>query len=291
MSAPRAACLIGWPAAHSRSPLIHKYWLTTLGIAGDYRIEAVPPGAVNDFVGGLAEHGYVGANVTIPHKERMVALTVPDDRVRALGAANTLWFEDGVLRSTNTDIEGFIGNLDASAPGWNAAGEAVVLGAGGSSRAVIFGLLERGAARIHVANRTVERADDLASLFGDRVQALKWEAIAEVMPRASLLVNTTSLGMTGQPPLAVDLAALPSAAVVADLVYAPLQTPLLEAARARALRTADGLGMLLHQAVRGFALWFGQTPRVTAELRALVDADLGREAAGAHGVVTHRAEE
>ena len=274
MSAARAACLIGWPVAHSRSPLIHKHWLETLGIDGDYRAEALPPEAVTDFLTHLAGRGYVGANVTIPHKEGVLALTVPDARVRAVGAANTLWFEDGVLRSTNTDIEGFIGNLDASAPGWDATGEALVLGAGGSARAVIFGLLERGATRVHVANRTTERARELADLFGSRVQVRDWNAIASLMPGVTTLVNTTSLGMTGQPPLAVDISSLPVTAVVADLVYAPLVTPLLRAAMARGLRTADGLGMLLYQAVRGFALWFGQTPQVTPQLRALVEADL-----------------
>jgi shikimate dehydrogenase len=276
MSGPRAACLIGWPAAHSRSPVIHKYWLKTLGIDGDYRIEALPPDAVADFVSHLGARGYVGANVTIPHKERVLALTVPDRRVQAVGAANTLWFDNGVLRSTNTDIEGFLGNLDASAPGWDRAEQALVLGAGGSSRAVIFGLLERGAARVHVANRTLARAQELAERFGGNVQALEWGAIGKVMPDVQLLVNTTSLGMTSQPPLAIDIGLLPQTAVVADLVYAPLVTPLLAAARLRGLRTGDGLGMLLHQAVRGFALWFGQSPQVTAELRALVEADLTR---------------
>jgi shikimate dehydrogenase len=276
MTAPRAACLIGWPVAHSRSPLIHKYWLDTLGIAGDYRIEPVRPEAVADFVSHLAARGYVGCNVTIPHKESVLALTVPDAPALAVGAANTLWFEDGVLRATNTDVEGFIGNLDASAPHWRGGGHALVLGAGGSSRAVIFGLLERGMARVSVANRTLARAEDLAERFGPAVEALAWDEVVELMPRVDVLVNATSLGMAGQPPLELDIAALPTTAVVADLVYVPLVTPLLAAARARGLHTADGLGMLLHQAVRGFALWFGPTPQVTAELRALVEADLVR---------------
>src|SRR6516164_9844860 len=146
---PRAACLIGWPAAHSRSPLIHRYWLRELGIAGGYVIEAVPPDELQDFVFRLSLRGFVGANVTIPHKERALVLSKPDERARAVGAANTLWFADGELRSTNTDVEGFINNLDASAPGWDRADEALVLGAGGSSRAVVFGLLERGISRVH----------------------------------------------------------------------------------------------------------------------------------------------
>ncbi|WP_315835373.1 shikimate dehydrogenase [Bradyrhizobium prioriisuperbiae] len=274
MSKLRAACLIGWPAAHSRSPIIHKYWLDKLGIAGDYRIEAVPPDAIDDFVGQLTSHGYVGANVTIPHKERMLALASPDARAQAVGAANTLWFDNGVLRSTNTDVEGFIHNLDASAPGWDGTAQALVLGAGGSSRAVIFGLLERGIARIGLANRTQARAEELASQFGARVHVVAWDAIGDILPATRLLVNTTSLGMNGQPALALDVGRLPSDAVVSDLVYAPLVTPLLASATARGLRTADGLGMLLYQAVRGFSLWFGQTPHVTPELRALVEADL-----------------
>lgn len=270
----RAACLIGWPVAHSRSPLIHTYWLKTLGLAGDYRIEPVRPEDVTAFVSELSTRGYIGCNVTIPHKERVLALTAPDARATAVGAANTLWFGDGVLRATNTDVEGFIGNLDASAPRWQRDGEALVLGAGGSSRAVLFGLLERGVRRIYLANRTQARAQDLADRFGRAVEVLPWDAVADVTPRVQLLVNTTSLGMQGQGALDIDLAPLPDNAVVADLVYAPLVTPLLAAARARGLATADGLGMLLHQAVRGFALWFGQTPQVTPELRALVEADL-----------------
>jgi shikimate dehydrogenase len=271
---PRAACLIGWPAAHSRSPLIHHYWLRSLGIEGGYNIEAVPPEGFAEFVLHLSGHGFVGANITIPHKERALALTVPDERARAIGAANTLWYEGGELRSTNTDIEGFINSLDASAKGWDTVDDVLVLGAGGSSRAVLFGLLDRGIKRVHLANRTPERARALADQFGEAVRPVAWDAIAEVLPRAGLLVNTTSLGMRGQPALALDIGLLPPHAIVADLVYVPLETALLQAARARGLKTADGLGMLLHQAVRGFELWFGQRPEVTPELRALVEADL-----------------
>jgi shikimate dehydrogenase len=272
----RAACLIGWPAAHSRSPLIHHYWLRNLDITGGYSIEAIPPEGFAEFVLNLAEHGFVGANVTLPHKERALALTAPDERARAVGAANTLWYDGTELRSTNTDVEGFIGNLDASAPGWDAIDAALVLGAGGASRAVVFGLLERGIGRVVVANRTIARARALADQFGPKVEPVAWQAIGDFLPRAGLLVNTTSLGMSSQPALDIDGGALPSQAVVSELVYVPLETPLLAAAKARGLRTADGLGMLLHQAVRGFELWFGQRPEVTAELRALVEADLTR---------------
>jgi len=271
---PRVACLIGWPAAHSRSPLIHHHWLHKLGLAGGYSIEAVPPEGLAEFVMHLAGHGFVGANVTIPHKERVLELTWPDARARAVGAANTLWYEGGLLYSTNTDVEGFIDNLDVSAPGWDRADEAIVLGSGGSARAVVFGLLDRGIPRVHVVNRTVSRAHALTEQFGARVQSAGWERIGDLLPSAGLFVNTTSLGMAGQPPLDLEIAALPPRAVVADLVYVPLQTKLLLAAQASGLRTADGLGMLLHQAVRGFELWFGERPQVTAELRALVEADL-----------------
>ena len=277
MTKPRAACLIGWPAAHSRSPLIHHYWLRTLGIEGGYNIEAVPPEGFAEFVLHLSTHGFVGANVTLPHKERALALSRPDARARAVGAANTLWYDGGELRSTNTDIEGFINNLDASAPGWDEIEEALVLGAGGSSRAVVFGLVERGIKRVHLANRTIDRARTLADQFGANVHPVAWDAIGDLLPRARLLVNTTSLGMHGQPALELDAGLLPSQAIVADLVYVPLQTPLLAAAQARGLKTADGLGMLLHQAVRGFELWFGQRPEVTPELRALVEADLTKD--------------
>src|SRR5204862_438315 len=260
---PPAACLIGWPAAHSRSPLIHHYWLRKLGIEGGYNIEAVPPEGFAEFVLHLSRHGFVGANVTIPHKERALALTKPDARARAVGAANTLWYEGRELRSTNTDIEGFINHLDACASGWEATEEALVLGAGGSARAVVFGLIERGVKVIHLANRTAERARALADQFGASIRPIAWGDIGEALPRAGLLVNTTSLGMRGQPALEVDVGRLPSHAVVADLVYVPLETPLLAAAKTRGLKTADGLGMLLHQAVRGAELSFQQRRQVT----------------------------
>jgi shikimate dehydrogenase len=272
---PRAVCIIGWPAGHSRSPLIHNYWIRQHGIAGEYRKEAVPPEEFAAFLAGFESRGYVGANVTIPHKESALALSVPDARANAVGAANTLWRDGDILRSTNTDVEGFLANLDAAAPGWELGlDSAVVLGAGGSARAVVFGLIERGVSRIHVVNRSLERARALRQRFGAAVTPAGWDEAPALLGGARLLVNTTSLGMKGQPPLAIDVGRLPDRAVVADLVYVPLATPLLAAARARGLATADGLGMLLHQAVRGFSLWFGVVPRVTPELRALVEADL-----------------
>jgi shikimate dehydrogenase len=272
---PRAACVVGWPVEHSRSPLIHNYWLKRYGIDGEYRREAVPKEDFAAFVGTLAARGYVGANVTVPHKEAAFALSQPDAQARAVGAVNTLWLEDDVLRSTNTDVEGFLDNLDACAPRWDRdAGKALVLGAGGAARAVIHGLSSRGVDRIVVANRTASRAEALQASFGKRVQVADWARLEAELADTALLVNTTTLGMHGQPALALGLADLQSHAIVADIVYVPVATPLLAAARARGLVTADGLGMLLHQAVRGFALWFGKTPVVTGELRALVEADL-----------------
>jgi shikimate dehydrogenase len=270
----RAACVVGWPIEHSRSPLIHNYWLRHYRIPGDYRREAVPPDQFRGFVQSLAAHGYVGANVTVPHKEAALAWSQPDDRARAVGAANTLWL-DGVLRSTNTDVEGFLDNLDACAPGWERnLGKAVVLGAGGAARAVVYALLERGVDRIVVANRTPRRAEDLRERFGARVHPVRWDERDKELHNAGLLVNTTTLGMDGGPELQLDVGRLPSHALVADLVYVPMVTSLVRAARARELRIADGVGMLLHQAVRGFLLWFGKKPEVTAELRALVEADI-----------------
>jgi shikimate dehydrogenase len=269
------ACVIGWPVKHSRSPLIHNYWIKQHGLDAEYRIEEVAPQNFADFVRNLRAHGYAGANVTVPHKEAALTLSEPDERARAVGAANTLWYVDGTLRSTNTDVEGFLANLDSTTPGWDRGLEsAIVLGAGGGARAVIFALLQRDVQRIHVINRTLERAQALQRQFGARVRPAGWDETTGLLGGAGLLVNTTTLGMSGAPPLEINLRC-PASLVVADLVYHPLLTNLLTAARERGLRTADGLGMLLHQAVRGFQLWFGVRPEVTAELRALVEADLG----------------
>ena len=270
----KAVCVIAWPAGHSRSPLIHNYWIKQHNLNAEYRREAVPPEKFADFVSNLRANGYIGANISVPHKEVALKLTEPDDRARAVGAANALWYDDDRLRSTNTDVEGFLANLDAVTPGWDRGlSTAVVLGAGGGARAVIFALLAREVGRIYVINRTAARAKALQKKFGNRIQVASWEETTGLLGGAGLLVNTTTLGMVGQPPLELNLRCPPSL-VVADLVYDPLVTGLLALARARGLRTADGLGMLLHQAVRGFQLWFGVRPEVTAELRALIEADL-----------------
>ncbi len=274
----KAACVIGWPIEHSRSPLIHNYWIKQLGLDAEYRREAVPPSGLAEFTSRLGDYGYVGANVTVPHKEAALGLADADERANAVGAVNTLWLDQGKLQATNTDVDGFINNLDAGAPGWDRGLEsAVVLGAGGAARAIVFGLLERGIERIHIVNRNFDRAAALQGQFGQRVHPLRWEEKTGFLAGAGLLVNATSLGMTGQPALDINLNRLPLSAVVVDIVYAPLETKLLKAARDRALRTVDGLGMLLHQAVGGFERWFGVRPQVTKDLRALVEADLMRK--------------
>jgi len=273
----KKVCVIAWPAGHSRSPLIHNYWIKQHNLDAEYTREAVPPEKFEEFIKNLGANGYVGANVTVPHKEAALKLSEPDDRARAVGAANALWYDDGRLRSTNTDVEGFLANLDAVTPGWDRGlSTAVVLGAGGGARAVIFALLAREVGRIYVINRTQARAKALQKKFGARLKVVGWEETTGLLGGAGLLVNTTTLGMVGQPPLELNLRCPPSL-VVADLVYDPLETALLASARSRGLRTADGLGMLLHQAVRGFELWFGIRPQVTPELRALVEADLRKK--------------
>lgn len=269
------ACVIGWPVAHSRSPLIHGYWLETYGLPGRYDKQAVPPEDVPAFLEEFAASGLVGANVTVPHKELAYQLVDRRDvSAEAVQAVNTIWIEDGQLVGANTDVYGFLANLDDGAPGWDAGSRAAVLGAGGAARAVIKGLIDRGFTEIRIANRTKAKAQHLAEAFGDAVKPVAWEGRAAMLSGCALLVNTTSLGMDGAPALDLDLSELPDAAVVTDIVYVPLQTELLRAADARGLRTVDGLGMLLHQAVPGFARWFGTRPEVTPELRARLVADI-----------------
>jgi shikimate dehydrogenase len=274
----RRACVIGWPVEHSRSPLIHRYWLREYGIDGAYEREAVEPKDLARFLGALKKLGYVGANVTLPHKEAALRLAaVADEAARTIGAANTLWLDEaGRLNASNTDAYGFMTNLNAEAPDWNESRRPVtVLGAGGAGRAILHGLLAEGVRRILLANQTTGRAEVLARAIGPAVTVVDWRERARALSGCGLLVNATSLGLTGKEPLDLDLASLPTDAVVADLVYSPLETGLLAAARARGNRTVDGLGMLLHQAVPGFARWFGVRPEVTPELRAHVAASLG----------------
>lgn len=274
----KRACVIGWPVEHSRSPSIHRYWLAQYGIDGAYEKEPVRPEDLAGFLGALEKRGYAGANVTLPHKEAALRLAVvTDEAARAIGAANTLWLDQaGRLCAGNTDAYGFVTNLEAEAPNWNEGrGPVMVLGAGGAARAIVHGLLSEGAASIVLTNRTRGRADALAHAFGPAVTVLDWDDRHRALAGCGLLVNATSLGMTGKEPLDLDLAGLPADAVVADIVYSPLQTELLAAARARGNRIVDGLGMLLYQAVPGFERWFGVRPKVTPELRAHVAATLG----------------
>ena len=274
-SAPRAG-VVGWPIEHSRSPAIHRYWLRELGIPGNYDRFAVRPEEFRQFADKIGRHGFLGANVTAPHKEAAFeACDHRTDVAKALGAVNTLWREDGQLWGDNTDVAGFLANLDEATPGWDERKRlAVVIGAGGAARGIIYALVSRGFERVAVFNRTQARAEALSQHFGDSTVAMPWGGLATELPKADLLVNASSLGMVGQPTLEVDVSALPGRAMVADAVYVPLRTPLIEAAGARGLRVAGGLGMLLHQAAPAFARWFGKRPVVTPALRALVEAEV-----------------
>lgn len=276
----RKVAITGWPVSHSRSPMIHGYWLKSLGVDGDYGRHGVAPQEAEAFYRNFAASGLAGCNVTVPHKETALkACDTLDDAAKAIGAVNTLWLDgSGKLHGANTDAAGFLGNLDQSAPGWDdRPGAAVVLGAGGAARAIVWALLERGFSPVHIVNRTYEKAQSLAAYFGADSIAGRWENLGDLLGTAGILVNTTSLGMEGQPELEIDLSPLPETAVVMDAVYVPLETGLLKQARARGNRAVDGLGMLLHQAVPGFEKWFGVRPQVTPELRALVVADLEKK--------------
>ncbi len=268
--APPLAGVIGFPIGHSKSPVLHGYWLRELGIQG-YYVPLLMSQA--EFVGGLRslpKLGFKGVNVTLPHK--IPALGLADtvtDRAALIGAANTLTFKsDGSISADNTDGYGFIQNLRQNAPDWNASnGPALVLGAGGAARAIVSALLSEGVTELRLANRTRGRADMLADQFGAKVEIIDWNRASDAMDGAMTIVNTTSLGMEGQPDLPVVLDAAPKNAVVTDIVYTPIKTPFLMAAQDRSLKTVDGLGMLLHQGVPGFENWFGACPEVTGGLR------------------------
>ena len=273
---------MGHPVAHSRSPIIHGYWLATLGIPGAYDLQDVAPGAFENFIKHLTAHGYVGGNVTVPHKEAAFRLVARRDSVaEAVGAVNTLWFEQGELVGGNSDPHGFISNLDDRVPAWDSScAFAVVLGAGGAARAAAHALIERGV-EVGLVNRTVERARHVAEQFGPHVRATGFWDLPRLLPTADLLVNCTSLGMHGKPLLDIELHALKPDAIVIDAVYVPMETDLLAQARARGHRVVDGLGMLLHQAGFGFRKWFGVTPEVTPELRVLIENDIRAKVASA----------
>jgi shikimate dehydrogenase len=270
------AFVIGHPIAHSRSPLIHGTWLAQHGIDGSYEAIDVAPAELEGFFERLWNGEFAGGNVTIPHKEAVFALCDSvDDRARTIGAVNTLIVRDGKVHGTNTDYLGFLGNLDAAAPDWSMRqGSAIVIGAGGAARAVLVALRERFGGQIHLLNRTPANAERLATEIGGGIAAHGFDAFPTLAPDAALVINTSSVGMHGTGFDWLDPDLLPQTALVTDIVYTPLETPLLARARQRGLQTVDGLGMLLHQAVPGFAAWFGVAPEVTPELRARIEATL-----------------
>jgi len=276
----KRACVIGFPVAHSRSPLIHGYWLREHKIDGDYIRHEVKPEEVDQFLKNFSKQNFVGCNVTLPHKEAAASnVSHATPVVRALGVANTLWLQDGKLHGDNTDVAGFLAYLDDSIPGWDKKTKrAVVLGAGGAARSIVYGLNERGVEKITIVNRSRERAEQLTKEIKIESNIASFDQIESLISSADLLVNTTSLGMKGQPPLEIDLKNLKKSAAVCDIVYVPLETDLLRQARARGHAVVDGLGMLLHQAVPGFERWFGVRPAVTKELRALIVDDLTKDA-------------
>jgi len=276
----KRACVIGFPVAHSRSPLIHGYWLREHKIDGDYIRHEVKPEEVDQFLKNFSKQNFVGCNVTLPHKEAAASnVSHATPVVRALGVANTLWLQDGKLHGDNTDVAGFLAYLDDSIPGWDKKTKrAVVLGAGGAARSIVYGLNERGVEKITIVNRSRERAEQLTKEIKIESNIASFDQIESLIPSADLLVNTTSLGMKGQPPLEIDLENLKKSAAVCDIVYVPLETDLLRQARERGHAVVDGLGMLLHQAVPGFERWFGVRPAVTKELRALIVDDLTKDA-------------
>jgi shikimate dehydrogenase len=276
--AARLAGVMGWPVTHSRSPRLHGFWLRQHRIDGAYIPLSVAPEKLETAIRGLRALGFRGCNLTIPHKEAVLPL-VDDMSVAAsrIGAVNTIMIDDdGKIRGDNTDGFGFTASLNAGSPTWRASGgPAVLLGAGGAARAIAVALLDAGVSSIRLVNRTAERAERLAealrSMMPDRsIETVRWEERADALAGAHLLANTTSLGMEGQPPLTIALDALPTSAIVTDIVYVPLETELLAAARARGNHVVDGLGMLLHQGRPGFAAWFGVDPEVTDDLRRVV---------------------
>jgi shikimate dehydrogenase len=274
MAEPKAF-VCGFPIAHSRSPMIHNHWLKALGLPGSYERVEVTPEAFPDFIAQIRSGAFVGGNVTIPHKEAAFQLVDRrDEAAEAIGAVNTLWMEGATLWGGNTDAYGFAANMDAKAAKWADGEAAVVLGAGGAARAIIYALRQRGIRSIRVVNRTLPRAEALAAHFGDTVSVHAEADLNDLLPDAGLVINTTSLGMKGTPGPKLDLARVPSTAVISDIVYVPLETSLLGQARQQGLRTVDGLGMLLHQAVPGFERWFGARPHVDHALFDLVARDV-----------------
>lgn len=272
----KRACVIGWPIEHSRSPIIHNYWLKTLGIEGSYTREPVKPDDLKSFLQSLGDRGFAGCNVTVPHKEAALAIAAERDAsAAAIGAANTLWLDGGRLCASNTDAYGYMTYLQKCAPQWaQRDAPVVVLGAGGAARAIIYGFLDAGVSRVILCNRSRDRGEDLARHFGSRVDVREWWSRNAAVADAGVIVNTTTLGMKGAGDPGIDFALARSDVVVSDIVYVPLETSFLASARAHGLTTVDGLGMLLHQAVPGFEKWFGARPQVTDDLYNRVRADI-----------------
>jgi shikimate dehydrogenase len=284
MSKPRA-CVMGHPVAHSRSPMLHGYWLRTLGIDGAYEFQDKTAEEFETFFPNLKRNGFVGGNITQPHKE--AAFRLVDRRERAadkIGAVNTVWYEGDDLIGGNTDWLGIVEALDAIHPGWDATPgqtqkKVVVLGAGGSARASLYAFTARKFS-VSIVNRTLERAQKLAGEFAPHATPYGYDALPKLLAEADVLINNTSMGMAGKDPMRLDIAPLKKSAIVYDVVYVPLETTLLKAAKAKGHRTVDGLNMLLYQAVVGFTHWFGVKPAVTAEQRAILEADIRAKTGG-----------
>lgn len=272
----KRACVIGWPISHSRSPLIHGYWLKKYGIDGSYTREPVRPEELAEFLRNLAANGFCGCNVTVPLKEAAFRHAgAHDPTALAVGAANTLWLEGGRLHAANSDTHGFVQNLDAAAPRWRESeGPVAILGAGGTARAAAFGFLGEGCSEVLIVARTTARAEEFVEAFGSRITLVPWLERNTRLRDCKVVANTTTLGMGGVGSPELDFARLRRDLIVADAVYTPLVTPLLAEARRHGLHTVDGLGMLLHQAVLGFSKWFGVTPEVTDELRQVLLRDI-----------------
>lgn len=272
----KRACVIGWPIEHSRSPAIHGYWLARYGIDGRYTKEAVRPEEIGTFLRGLADAGFAGCNATIPHKE--AAFRIADERdasAVAVGAANTLWVDGARLYASNTDTYGYMTYLALEAEDWNRRDAPVsILGAGGAARAIVHGFLEAGVSEIRLFNRSAARAEALAADFGPRIKVLPWEQRSRAATESAVLVNATAVGLKGEGALGMDFTDFHPDCIVSDIVYVPLETGLIRDARRHGLRTVDGLGMLLHQAVPGFERWFGVRPEVTDELYDRIAADI-----------------
>lgn len=275
----KRSCVIGWPIKHSRSPLIHGYWLKSLGIEGSYTKEEVNPKDLSQFLHSLSQRGFMGCNVTVPHKESALEIVhFKDEASRQIGAVNTIWIEHNKLCATNTDAYGFMTYLNKKAPKWrNKDAPIGILGAGGAARAIVYAFLKEGVECIQIFNRSFSRSEELVSHFGSRVKACFWENRKKDAGQCGVLVNATSLGMEGCGDLEIDFNLFRSDAVVSDIVYVPLETDFLKKAKEHNLATVDGLGMLLHQAVPGFEKWFGQRPEVTEDLYQLIVDDIKKQ--------------